>query len=89
MSDSYTSTNFAPKRRRAARWLRILLWTAASLLLLLLIAAAAGAFWLRSVAQAALQFTRNLYALTKEYTDKKKCCSPRSRRGCGRCGRNG
>lgn len=29
-----------------------------------------------AVAQAALQFTRNLYALTKEYTSKKKCWSP-------------
>jgi len=30
-----------------------------------------------AVAQAALQFTRNLYAQTKEYTDKKQCWSPK------------
>jgi acyl-CoA oxidase len=29
-----------------------------------------------AVAQAALQFTRNLYAQTKQYTSKKKCWSP-------------
>jgi len=58
MSDSSSSTlpapQAAPRRRRRARWPRILLWTAAGLLVLLLIAAGAGLLWLRAVAKAAL-----------------------------------
>jgi penicillin amidase len=58
MSDSPSTTKpapqAAPKRRRKARWPRIMLWTAACLLVLLLVAAGAGVLWLRSVAKAAL-----------------------------------
>ncbi|MGA2571477.1 MAG: penicillin acylase family protein [Terracidiphilus sp.] len=44
----------APRRRRKARWPRILLWTSGCLLALLLVGAAAGVLWLRSAAKAAL-----------------------------------
>ena len=51
---SSVKTTSRPSRRRARRWLRILLGTLVVLVLLLLILAGIGVFWVRSVTIAAL-----------------------------------